>query len=335
MPGMQIQLLDHLHADDPHEAARAAICLRSMPGETIPALDVDALIGQFETTQDEEFPGRGHLALLLGEKGCEKGKEKVIKVLERYLGRNHVGYLCALALDILGYWNRAALEEYLMVRVPAGEFTMGGRGFRAERRHPVRTRAYLIDRFPLTVGQYRPFVDGGGYEESGRCWWSDEGWAWKEREGITEPLYWHDPGCNLLSVSVVGISYYEAETYAKWARKRLPTEEEWERAARGDGDAREYPWGDAFDATKCNANLIDQLPPVGSYPGGVSPHGCCDMLGNVEEWTASLYESREYWRVLRGKSWAAPSDRGRCSSRDMLAPGFRYYEIGVRFSRAL
>ena len=220
------------------------------------------------------------------------------------------------------------------VKIPAGEFTMGSNktyGASAPRR--ISTDAFLIDRFPLTNAQYRGFIEDGGYQR--REYWSKKGWNWKEREEVSKPLFLDDPKLTVLSAPVVGISWYEAEAYASWVGKRLPTEEEWERAARGDRDAREYPWGDEFDPSKCNMREkgTGQPTPVGSYPGGVSPHGCYDMSGNVWEWTKSLYQEGIQYRVVRGGSWV--NDRGsvRCTSRNDAHPGYGYSNVGVRLCR--
>ena len=318
-------------ASDPNVAARAAVFLRH--GQP----DLDHLVGAFEEAQGDL--AKGHLALLLGE----TGDVGVAGILKPHLmaESSHVRYLSALALDMLGFGDREALDNLLMATVPVGEFTMGSEeGYADEKpQRQVSTGAFQIDRFPLTNAQYRRFIEAGGYQE--RRYWSRKGWWWKLRRRIKEPGYVRDPQFNMLSAPVVGISWYEAEAYANWAGKRLPTEEEWERAARGDLDARAYPWEGEFDESRCNVAgeswepIIGQPTPVGSYPGGVSSHGCYDMAGNVWEWTSSLYKSGENWRVLRGGSWFYSSDVARCASRNGLDPVSRRHYVGVRFSRTL
>ena len=191
-------------ATDPNVAVRAALWLRC--GKP----DIDTLIQAFGEAQGEL--ATGHFALLLGE----TGDEKAIEVLKPHLTdqNRHIRYLSALALDSLGFNEPTVVDDMLMVKVPAGEFTMGSeQAYGAETPHRISTDAFLIDRFPLTNAQYRKFIDAGGYQE--RRYWSEEGWKWKEARKVTEPPFLHDPQFNVLSAPVVGISWYEVQAYAK------------------------------------------------------------------------------------------------------------------------
>ncbi len=132
-----------------------------------------------------------------------------------------------------------------MVKVPKGPFLYG-----EDRIREVIDHDYWIDKYPVTNEKYRAFILADGYRN--QAYWSVEGWKWKTKNKIKARQYWNDTEWNKADHPVVGVSYYEAEAYAKWAGKRLPTEREWEKAARGE-DGREYPWGDEFDKEKCNS----------------------------------------------------------------------------------
>jgi gamma-glutamyl hercynylcysteine S-oxide synthase len=185
-----------------------------------------------------------------------------------------------------------------MVKIPAGEFKYGDN----KDEEMIKT-PYEIDSYPVTNKQYEKFIEKGGYKKDE--YWSEEGRKWKIEKKKTKPKYWDDERFNAPKQPVVGVSFYEAEAYAKWAGKRLPTEKEWERAARGT-DGREYPWGNEFDKEKCNCSESGhgKTTNVTLYKNGVSPEGCYDMAGNVWEWTSSFYyKDKGSDRVFRGGSW--------------------------------
>jgi gamma-glutamyl hercynylcysteine S-oxide synthase len=181
-----------------------------------------------------------------------------------------------------------------MVTVPAGPFLMGlpDNDFLAEEHEKPRRRVYLpafcIDVFPVTNARFALFLDASGYREP--HWWSPAGWEWARRHKITQPLKWGEAGWDGPEQPVAGVSWYEADAYARWALRRLPTDAEWEKAARGE-DGRRYPWGDDWPTPRVANfdNVIGRSTPVGLYPDGVSPYGCHDMAGNVNNWTADWY----------------------------------------------
>jgi formylglycine-generating enzyme required for sulfatase activity len=213
-----------------------------------------------------------------------------------------------------------------MVLVPAGPFLYGD-----ARKQVTFDHSYFIDIYPVTNEQYKKFIEAGGY--TNREHWSEEGWRWREAEKVTQPASWDDPEWTKPDHPVVGVSWYEAEAYAKWSgNKRLPTEQEWEKAARGT-DGLVYPWGDEFDKEKCNSweSGIGGATPVTKYVNGLSPYGCYDMAGNVLEWTSSDYGSNI--KVLRGGSWISFAGSVRSASRDYYLPTSRTTDIGFRCAK--
>lgn len=234
-----------------------------------------------------------------------------------------------------------------MVQIPAGKFTIGCEATEAQDNerpaHQVYLDSYWLDRYPVTCRQYRHFIASGGYRE--RRYWSETGWEWLQNNPVAQPLYWTD-AAEWDDCPVCGVSYYEAEAYANFVGKRLPTEAEWEKAARGDSADLS-----AVTSLKCNHNsLVGHTTPVNAYPNSQSPYGCYDMLGNVWEWTASWFRgysgftsypyfgySQAYFdnqhRVLRGGSWATPSWTLRASFRNWYHPWVRQILVGFRCAR--
>ena len=212
-----------------------------------------------------------------------------------------------------------------MVKVPKGPFLYGD-----EKARVVIDHDYWIDKFPVTNAKYRAFIEAGGYGE--QQYWSDDGWQWKTKANITSPEFWNDPKWNKPDHPVVGVSYYEAEAYAKWICKRLPTEQEWEKAARGE-DGRQYPWGEEFDKTRCNSSEsgLRHTTPVTQYLNGMSPYGCYDMAGNVWEWCDDWIDKKKAGRlVIRGGSWTNAQKTLRTVSWGRGAVDYRYKYVGFR-----
>jgi len=183
-----------------------------------------------------------------------------------------------------------------MVLVPAGPFRMGApmNDFLAEdHEKPERTvilSAYWIDVYPVINARFALFLAAGGYVQE--RWWSPEGWEWKCGHNIDKPLQWQEAGWDGPEQPIAGVSWYEAEAYARWAGRRLPTDAEWEKAARGT-DGQRYPWGNEWpNSNRANFNLmVGRTTPVGLFPEGKSPFGCFDMAGNVNNWTSDWYWS--------------------------------------------
>lgn len=238
--------------------------------------------------------------------------------------------------------SRSCHQDQEMVLVVAGEFTMGRDSAIAldneKPAHQVYLDSYWIDRYPVTCGQYAQFILAGGYQQ--RQYWSQAGWQWLQKSLVKQPLYWSDDS-QLLAHPVSGISYYEAEAYAKFIHKRLPTEAEWEKAATGLM---------ADNKSNCNhSRLVGHTTSIGSY-GEQSKYGCQDMLGNVWEWTASWFASYpgftsypysgysevyfdQQHRVLRGGSWATNIAALRPSFRNWYHPEVRQIFAGFRCAK--
>ena len=227
-----------------------------------------------------------------------------------------------------------------MVFVAAGEFTMGGIDRDTSPAHTVYLDAFWIDKYEVTNALYKKCVDAGG------C---------KSRQGsLGEPShessamrlnYFENP--QFANYPVIEVSWDDANKFCAWAGKRLPTEAEWEKAARGT-DRRVYPWGDTFDKTKLNfgdsSPLIGDTSEVVRYPSGASPYSALDMAGNVWEWVADWYDADYYAnspkdnpkgptqgsaRGLRGGSWSSTTGI-RTTDRFYLAPTRYANDIGFR-----
>jgi formylglycine-generating enzyme required for sulfatase activity len=203
--------------------------------------------------------------------------------------------------------TKAALymgKDRSMVLVLAGEFLAG------EDRAKASAGAFYLDRFPVTNADYKKFVEAMHWEE---------------------PAHWRRaPGRKASGSPVVQIIWESAAAYAQWAGKRLPTEEEWEKAARGT-DGRVWPWGNAFIKERCNTSEtgIWDTTPVGKYsPVGDSPFGAADMAGNVWEWIGGKPSSLRM--PLRGGDWLDDGSQATTFYRRMHTPKRKNDFIGFR-----
>jgi formylglycine-generating enzyme required for sulfatase activity len=228
--------------------------------------------------------------------------------------------------------------------------------------HRVPMDDFYIAKYPVTNAQYTKFVEAGGYDEE--RYWTKAGWDWRrgpltewderrDRQTHDRPAYWDDPRWNKPNYPVVGVTWYEAVAYCSWLSEvtgknyRLPTEAQWEKAARGSMDQRQWPWGEDFDPEKANTyegeEPVRSTTPVGIYPQGASLCGALDMIGNVWEWTSSLYKPYPYnaddgreeveaegTRVLRGGSFYYNRRAARVACRGDGAPDGFSGDRGLR-----
>jgi len=194
--------------------------------------------------------------------------------------------------------------------------------------HEVYLDDFYIDFHEVTNAQYKMFIEATGHPE---------------------PPFWHDERFNKPNQPVVGVSWFDAHEYAKWVGRRLPTEAEWEKAARGT-DRRIYPWGNEWTA---EGKVVSAPRPINSNKLDVSPYGVVDMAGNVSEWVADFY-SKEYYRsaaswrnplgpmvtgfvklkVIRGASWKDFSSKtARCADRKHNIPSMKLNFVGFRLAK--
>jgi iron(II)-dependent oxidoreductase len=265
---------------------------------------------------------------------------------------------------------RDALSLPAEVLVPGGPFTMGtsDEPWALDNERPAHTvdlPPFYLDTTPVTNASYLEFIADGGYDDP--RWWSQAGWDHRQRAGLTAPLFWRREGSGWVRTRfgvtepvppaepVLHVSWYEAQAYAAWAGRRLPTEAEWEKAARFDpatGRSRRFPWGDGAPTPEL-ANLGQrhlQPAPAGGHPAGAAPCGARQLIGDVWEWTASDFRPypgfrawpyREYsevffgdqYKVLRGGSFAVAPVACRGTFRNWDYPIRRQIFSGFRTAR--
>ena len=261
--------------------------------------------------------------------------------------------VCFRTALVLGLFAGAGCNKNVtppegMVLVPAGEFIMGSDKIDTEGKgaefgtvkpwyldeHPMRTEtlpAYFIDQYEVTNARYKEFLEATGSRPP-------QGWPEGRIPDGRE------------SYPATFVNWYDAERYCRWAGERLPTEAEWEKAARGT-DGRDFPWGNEFDAEKANTGDtgMGDMTPVGEFKEGKSPFGAYDMSGNVWEWTADWYKPYpgsdyhsetfgEKLKVIRGGSWGGTGHYSipyfyRTTYRFYIEPEGAYPDAGFRCAK--
>lgn len=280
---------------------------------------------------------------------------RTMAVFESHAAKSLDEVLRADAADAIGLVGDRRLDENQWVSIEAGEFWMGAEkrkgspNYDPEARageapaHKVWVSAFEVGRFPVTVAEYAPFVSSGGYK-------AEKLWAAGGFGDFDQPLDWQAQ-LRYPNRPVTRVSWFEASAYAASIGVRLPTEAEWERAARLGRDGEHYPWGSGKpDATLANFDQrVGNPTPVGLYPDGATKAGLLDVAGNVWEWCGDWYDKKYYassperdpqgppegeGRVIRGGSWGYYGPRDlRCSGRLRYVPVGRLNVVGFRCVR--
>lgn len=201
-----------------------------------------------------------------------------------------------------------------VVEIPKGEVLLG------QDLTPLPVEEFRLGRYPVTNAQYQRFIDATGALPPANGQNDDP-----DTDNWFPPNHGDHP--------VTRVRCTDAEAYAKWAGGRLPSFEEWERAARGN-DGRIFPWGDEIDKPRCNTAEagIGTTTPVGMFPEGMSSFGCYDLLGNAWEWTSTWYDDDQQFRVVRGGAWYYNHEHATCTSYDFFSQDYAEFVIGFRLA---
>mgnify|MGYP001035720262 CR=1 FL=1 len=246
------------------------------------------------------------------------------------------------------------IDGMVMMYVPEGSFLMGntnndsGAYAHEKPQHEVFLDAFWMDAYEVSNTMFLKFVESTGYqtlaEEQGYSYMYNSSSTWTAFDDVN----WRHPmGADSTyqdSLPVIHVNKYDAEAYCAWVGGRLPTEAEWEKAARGD-DGRIYPWGNSFDSTWVHNNSSGGPISIYANTGGASPYGIYNLAGNVFEWTNDWYDANYYdnspydnpqgpaggeWISVRGGGWKSSSNFVRTSHRDISQPDAMNYVMGFR-----
>jgi ergothioneine biosynthesis protein EgtB len=343
---------------EPHEKAKRGILSRPTVDETLQYFDIiNKRVQRF--LEDTKIDGDAiYLFKMAFNHECQH-QELLVYDLQHLLANTYR----PIKQNIQ---TKPTLVEKKSIKISEGLYEMGYNGtdycYDIELpEHKVYLNQYSIDAFPATNADYVKFIEDGGYEDF-RFWLAD-GWDVVKKNNWKAPMYWEKENGNWLrrdfrgrqklvpNEPVCNVSYYEADAYCKWAKKRLPTEAEWEKAAcwnEGKQKKTIYPWGNDLP-TEDHANLLESYlwspSEIGSYPLGKSHYGVYQMMGDVWEWTSSEFvgypgfksgfaEYNDKWfsnqKVLRGSSFATPKYSIRNSYRNFFKLDERWMFAGFR-----
>jgi formylglycine-generating enzyme required for sulfatase activity len=261
---------------------------------------------------------------------CDRLRRRLITILEKGLLPARERAEAGFALARLGDPRLGVCSlPPIWVELPGGKFVMGDDEDGPP--HEVELSPFKISKYPITNAQFAEFVNTGGYHE--KKWWSKEGWEYRQKGKWEQPRFWDDEDFNLPNQPVVGVSWFEAEAFCNWLSEqikmtvRLPTEAEWEFAARG-SEGRKYPWPDS-EPTVEHANYgdlkLNHPTAAGSFPLGATPTGIFDLSGNVWEWCGDWYSAAYYAECKKQKGGVVKNPTGPKTGTFRILRGGAFY----------
>jgi formylglycine-generating enzyme required for sulfatase activity len=272
-----------------------------------------------------------------------------------------VRYGAAVAYGIMGD-DRLAHPEATWVPIPGGSFWMGAQAESPRSRNydpdaapwesppaEIEVAPFAIRKFPITVSEYRAFIEADGYQRAGARYWTSDGWQWRNRVRAEAPAEW-EAQLSVPNAPVSGVTWYECMAYCGWLtsnddrgnRYRLPYESEWEYAAKRDiSSSSQFRWGDRMHSgDEAEANwagaFIRRKTPVGMFPASTTDDGVADLFGNVEEWCMDIWSEDGHFSEATAAAGADASRKGGGSPAGQMGPGTKRVVRGgscIRFSR--